>query len=111
MADLKPLLDFIAGPESAGNYNAFYGNSQNQSVNLTGMTLGQVQNFQSDLARRTGSSAAGRYQIIQGTLRGLMHEHNLSPDTLFTPELQDRMAISLMEGCLLYTSPSPRDRG
>lgn len=98
MTDLRPLLDFVAGPESAGNYNAYYGNSQNQQVNLTGMTLAEVQRFQADLARKTGSSASGRYQFIQPTLRGLIHQHKLSPNTLFTPELQDRLAISLMEG-------------
>lgn len=98
MADLKPLLDFIAGPESGGNYNAFYGNTRNQDINLTGMTLADVQRFQGDLAKRTGSSAAGRYQFLQSTLRGLMSKHKLTPDTIFTPELQDRLAISLMEG-------------
>lgn len=98
MAELKPLLDFIAGPESAGNYNAYYGNSQNQQVNLTGMTLAEVQRFQAQLARDTGSSASGRYQFMQSTLRGLISQHKLSPETLFTPELQDRLAISLMEG-------------
>ncbi|WEK04136.1 MAG: hypothetical protein P0Y65_18435 [Candidatus Devosia phytovorans] len=98
MAELKPLLDFIAGPESGGNYNAYYGNSKNTAVNLTGMTLGDVQAFQAKLAKETGSSAAGRYQFIQGTLRGLMHQHKLSPNTLFTADLQDRLAVSLMEG-------------
>ncbi|OAM73470.1 hypothetical protein [Devosia elaeis] len=57
MADQKPLLEFIAGPERGGNYNAFYGNTHNQDINLSGMTLADVQRFQGDLAKRTGSSA------------------------------------------------------
>src|SRR5690606_1128086 len=85
-------------PESGGNYNAYYRNSQNTELDLTKMTLGEVQRFQAGLAKETGSSATGRYQFMQKTLRGLMHQHKLSPDTLFTPELQDRLAISLMEG-------------
>lgn len=42
------------------------------------------------------SSAIGRYQFIYGTLRALQKQKNLPGSTLFTPELQDNLAVTLM---------------
>jgi len=106
MTDTKALLDFISGPESNGNYNAYYGNTNNQSVRFTDMTIAQVQDFQAQLARDTGSSAVGRYQFLQKTLGGLVTEMGIPTSARFTPELQDQLGQKLLErrGLTAFTS-------
>jgi len=93
----KLLLDFISGPESGGNYNAYYGKSDNTEVRLTEMPLREVLAFQKQLAAKTGSSAAGRYQFLHDTLSGLMQEQGVSPDAIFTEALQDQFGHALLE--------------
>jgi len=90
------LLDFIAGKESLGQYNAYYRNARQTEIPLTSMTLSEVQSFQADLGNRLGSSAVGRYQFIQTTLRSVMDEMGLSGNERFTPELQDQMGLTLL---------------
>lgn len=99
-ADAKSILDFVARPESGGNYNAILGNAKNQTIKLTDMTLTEVTAFQRDMVTKQGkeSGAVGKYQIIGPTLQGLIKKMNLDPATTkFTPELQDRMAMQLLE--------------
>lgn len=97
--DAKSILDFVARPESGGNYNAFLGNAKNQTVDLTNMTLNEVMDFQRQMVRQgKESGAVGRYQIIGSTLQGLIKEMKLDPATTkFTAETQDKMAMQLLE--------------
>jgi len=97
--DAKSILDFVARPESGGNYNAFLGNANNQTVDLTNMTLNEVMAFQRQMVRQgKESGAVGRYQIIGSTLQGLIKEMKLDPATTkFTAETQDKMAMQLLE--------------
>ncbi|WP_238311080.1 hypothetical protein [Methylobacterium organophilum] len=88
------ILDFVAGPESGGNYNAFFGNGRS-TKDLSAMTLDQVMAWSRN--RGTQSSATGRYQFMAGTLRGLKEELGLSGSEPFTPALQDRLALQLLE--------------
>lgn len=87
------ILDFVAGPESAGNYNAFHGNARS-TRDLSAMTLDQVMAWSGN--RGTASSATGRYQFMKNTLAGLKTEMGLSGSEPFTPALQDRMALQLL---------------
>jgi hypothetical protein len=99
------ILDFIRGGvpehksgEAGGNYNAYFGH-----VHATGdlglMTLDQVYAFQAwMLSRDPRSSAVGGYQFLRRTLQSLQKAMSLPGTTLFTPALQDRMAVSLMVG-------------
>ncbi|MCJ2129345.1 hypothetical protein [Methylobacterium sp. E-045] len=87
------ILDFVAGPESGGNYNAFFGNGRS-TKNLSAMTLDQVMAWSG--SRGTESSATGRYQFMKATLRGLKTEMGLSGSEPFSPALQDRMAVQLL---------------
>jgi conjugal transfer mating pair stabilization protein TraG len=89
------LLDLIALPESRGNYNAWYGNAEQDRVDLAGLTVDQVRGLQADLVRSTGGSAVGRYQLLDDTLDGLIDQMGLTGNERFTPELQDRMALQL----------------
>jgi muramidase (phage lysozyme) len=92
------LLDFVAGEEAAGNYNAHYGNAGNRAVKFTDMSLDEVLRWQSQyVANGSPSSAVGRYQFIPKTLRGIMQEMGLKGTDKFTPELQDLMAIHLLK--------------
>ena len=92
----NPLLEVIAAKESNGNYNIVYGG---RNVNLTGMTINQVLAWQDNFVDNgSPSSAAGKYQIIRKTLRGLKESMGLSGNELFDEEMQDRMAIKLLEG-------------
>lgn len=94
----KWLLDFIAKAEGTNdNYDAIFGNGNQSSVKYTEMTLREVIAHQKAHANKTGSSAFGRYQFMSYTLEDLMKKHNLSPNEKFSPELQDRLAISLLE--------------
>lgn len=94
----KPLLHLIAEAESNGNYNAYYGNPENQSVVFTDMTVQEVMDWQAGfIAQGSPSSAVGRYQIIDTTLHGLVRELNLDTSLKFDQELQDRLAVTLLE--------------
>lgn len=91
----KILLDFIGQLESGNNYNAIFGMATSQRE-LSKFTLDHIQTLQLNHAKKTGSSAFGKYQILRKTLLGLRTKLGLSPDAYFTPELQDRLALSLL---------------
>lgn len=67
---------------------------------LTQMTLAEVVAWQQRV-RRAGaiSTAAGGYQIIYGTLTGLINRHDLDVSTRFDPATQDRLARLLIAEC------------
>ena len=89
------VLDLVAGPESRGNYNAWYRAAHQGEVQLADLTLAEVRALQRRLVRINGGSAIGRYQIIDDTLDGLVARMGLSTSERFTPALQDRMAMHL----------------
>jgi muramidase (phage lysozyme) len=94
----KPLLNLIAGAESNGNYNAYFGNPRNSDIRFTEMTVAEVRKWQEDyIAQGSPSSAVGRYQIISGTLDGLISELGVEPAQKFDESTQDAMAIALLE--------------
>ncbi|MDQ0511667.1 hypothetical protein [Ancylobacter amanitiformis] len=104
---VAPLLSLIGGAEGtdkgAGyNETLSYGAFTGGPVNLTGMTLGEIDQLQGKMLAHPGnsmnSSAVGRYQIIRTTLRSLKQRMGLSDDTKFTPELQDQLALQLLKG-------------
>lgn len=93
-----PLLNVIAEGESRGNYNAHFGNAANQEIKFTSMSLAEVLAWQTNyLEQDNASSAVGRYQIIQPTLKGLIDEYSLDTSLIFNQDLQDKLAIALME--------------
>jgi hypothetical protein len=89
------VLDLVAGPESRGNYNAWYRAAQQNALQLADLTVGEVRALQKRLVRANGGSAIGRYQIIDDTLAGLVTRMGLTGKERFTPALQDRMAMQL----------------
>lgn len=94
----KPLLNLIAGAESNGNYNAYFGNPRNNDIRFTEMTVAEVRQWQEEyIAQGSPSSAVGRYQIISGTLDGLISELGIVPTQKFDESTQDTMAIALLE--------------
>lgn len=86
------VLDLIAGPESAGRYDAVYPGRRRPEI--LDMTLSELYR---DMRRRgniSGSSASGRYQYIRTTLQSVADSMGLDPDTTkFDPETQDAIAI------------------
>ena len=115
----KEFADAIAGPESgswgyeafnqggaaagtkvlgkSGSYKETYGRS------LTDMTLGEIFHKQNTKQRGLsldehfksgGLHAVGRYQFIGDTLQDEAKRMGLSPDTKFTPEVQDSIFFS-----------------
>jgi hypothetical protein len=95
------LLSLIAAHESDNNYNAYIGHSQNTpaQLNVTGMTLDQVLQWQRSAiaSGKYPSTAIGKYQIIMPTMQGLIKTMGLSGDTVYSPELQDQMAMQLLK--------------
>jgi len=89
------VLDLVAGPESRGNYNAWYRAAHQNALQLADLTVGEVRVLQKRLVRANGGSAIGRYQIIDDTLEGLVARMGLTGKERFTPALQDRMAMQL----------------
>jgi len=86
------VLDLIAGPESAGRYDAVYPGRRRPEI--LDMTLNELIR---DMRRRgniTGSSASGRYQYIRTTLQDVASSMGLDFDSVkFSPEVQDQIAI------------------
>lgn len=92
------LLNTIAKVESRYNYNAYFGNSNNTSTQFTSMTVSEVLEWQKQFIEQGNqSSAVGRYQFIDTTLRGLVRELKINEDMKFDEALQDRLAVALLE--------------
>ena len=92
------LLNTIAQGESKGNYNAYFGNAGNNKIDFTAMTVGEVLEWQASyVAQGSPSSAVGKYQFINTTLKGLLNEMGVSHAERFDANLQDRLAIRLLE--------------
>jgi conjugal transfer mating pair stabilization protein TraG len=93
-----PLLEVIAKGESRGNYNAYFGNVANQELKFTHMTIADVLDWQKKFVEAGNpSSAVGRYQIIQPTLKGLVKELKLTAEERFDEDMQNKLAITLIE--------------
>ena len=95
------MLDLIAHAEGTTRRGYDDSFAHQVSGSLTGKTLGEIEQIQRGMR---GSSAIGRYQFMRGTLfggrrgdTGLVGEVGLSRDEKFTPELQDRLANTLVE--------------
>ncbi len=90
------ILDFISSGESGGNYNAVIGDAH-AAADLGAMTLSQIYGLMDTFkAANKPSTATGRYQIIRATLQGLQASLKLGMDEMFTPALQDKLAVALM---------------
>jgi muramidase (phage lysozyme) len=89
-------------------YDAWFGRGTNQSPvappkSPTAMTVDEVLEWQNTHnPPGNATTAIGAYQIVDQpnarTLSGLKRSMNLTGSELFTPELQDRMAVQLMRG-------------
>lgn len=96
--DYRPLLQLIGQAESDNNYNAYYGDPDNQSIVFTSMSIQEVMLWQgSYIAQGSPSSAVGRYQIIDSTLKGLVDELQLDSAVKFDESTQDLLAVRLIE--------------
>ena len=108
------LLDFIGSGE--GGYNSMNQGTQGNSIvgstnnassklgkNLTDMTIGEIMDRQAYLMDRSnpqisdyGIFAAGKYQIIPGTMPGAVAAAGLSRSDKFTPQNQDKLGMALI---------------
>ena len=98
--NVKPLLDFIAKPESGGDYNIVYGGihaRHRPRKRLVTMTIGEVLDWQDSIDPIYMSEAAGRYQIMEDTLRGLYSSAGLTLRDLFNERNQDILATQLLK--------------
>jgi len=97
--NVKPLLDFIAKPESGGDYNVVWGrikSSDRPSRPLVTMTIAEVLAWQDSIDAKYMSEAAGRYQIMEDTLRSLPPAAGLLSSDLFNEVNQDKLATALL---------------
>ncbi len=104
---MKQLLDFIAEHESEGAarrlnisaYDVIWGGikgTHRPPKPLTQMTIREVLAWQDRIDPMYRSEAAGRYQILEDTLRGLYDEAGMTLDSKFDEVGQDRLAIALL---------------
>lgn len=93
------LLDFIARHESRGDFNVVWAGikkADRPKKPLVTMTIGEVLAWQDSIDARYRSEAAGAYQILEDTLRGLWAEAGLSLSSLFDMAGQKQLAVALL---------------
>lgn len=88
----------------SGDFRAM---KQHKGRALTDLTIGEIMDLQADPGGSRMSNAewvkqgklhaVGRYQFIGKTLRGLVERLGISRSAKFTPELQDRLFLSLLK--------------
>ncbi len=95
-----PILELIGKHESGGDYNNIYGRKKyGVNQNFTEMTIDQVLAWQHNYTSNVGSasSAVGKYQVIQETLKNCKKEMGLSGNEKFDQTMQDRIALHLLD--------------
>jgi hypothetical protein len=91
------LKNLIGHHESGNDYNRIYGAGVKR-IPLTEMTINEVLAWQDKyVGEGSKSSAAGKYQIIRGTLRELRDQMNLTGNEKFDSQMQDRMFEKLAD--------------
>ena len=91
----NPILDVIAKHESGGDYNIAFGGKK---AAFTSMTINEVLEWQKDYkAGGAKSTAVGRYQFLGTTLGELKDKLKLSGDEIFDENMQDRLALCLLD--------------
>lgn len=92
------LLDLIGNTEAPRGYDTLFGNNQAKLPKpLTSMTLSEVIAAGPGWSFSFGSSASGRYQFLTATLKTLRALDGLSGSERFEPDLQDRLAFTLLD--------------
>ncbi|MBD9542220.1 DUF882 domain-containing protein [Ensifer sp. ENS04] len=97
------LLGQAEGTDKGRGYDETlaYGALTGGPVELTKMTVNQVRDLQRQMLahpdNKWNSSAVGRYQIVGDAMDTLINTMGLSGDELFDKDLQDRMALQLLE--------------
>ena len=120
------------GGHSTGADQGFYsgpfsGMPQHGGRQLTSMTVGEIMELQHDNGSLTNAQwrdqgrlhAVGRYQFIGDTFKNVINRMGIPRTAVFTPELQDKMALWLLRnskngigqwvGPNTHASPSERD--
>ena len=93
----RGVMEFIGGLEAPRGYNDYFGGvAEPPPKQLTTMTIDEVLAWQDEIDARSISEAAGRYQIMEDTLRLLKRRMALKGDELFDIPMQDRLALELM---------------
>ena len=108
-AEVRGLLGYIQKFESAGAatsqgvqsaYQVVYGGiaaKDRPAEALTTMTVAEVLAWQDSIDARYPSEAAGAYQVMEDTLRGLVDSGQIDPDAIFNEATQDYVAELLMK--------------
>ena len=105
MPSTRVLLDFIGEHESGNDYNRVWGGIKRKDRPpklLTKMTIGEVLAWQDRIDPHYPSEAAGKYQIMEDTLRGLYVSAGFMPVSLFDEQTQDGLAMRLLVRRGLY---------
>lgn len=100
----RAMLDSISMAEGTKTYGTIYGGKVVPELERGELTIGQVLQMQKTgrlNGRNVGyardqydSDATGRYQFMSYVLKEEMQKQGISPNTLFTPELQDKMILA-----------------
>ncbi|UWQ29088.1 hypothetical protein [Leisingera sp. M523] len=108
-AEVRGLLGYIRRFESVGAatsqgvqsaYQVVYGGiaaTDRPTEALTSMTVAKVLAWQDSIDARYPSEAAGAYQVMEDTLRGLVDAGQIDPDAIFNEATQDYVAELLMK--------------
>lgn len=106
MIALLAMIRSKEGGEGPKGYGTVYGKAKPKSVRVvdcSALTVDGVLDLQDRMLRNgSGSTACAGYQFLKRTLSALKGQMNLTGKEVMTPELQDRMAIHLMQGRGLY---------
>jgi len=97
---VENLLAFIRKPESRGDYNIVWSGikaSHRPLRRLVDMTIGDVLSWQDSIDHLYMSEAAGAYQFMEDTLRGLYAEAGLRIGDMMSVQNQDALALQLLK--------------
>jgi hypothetical protein len=94
---VRNLLDLIYSAESGRNYDAWNTQTKIKSERpLTELTVSEIMAIQ-DKNKDNDGGAAGAGQIKKSTMQLLLNNKILSRDDKFTPEVQDRAHLFLLQ--------------